>query len=231
MNHRGSNLLHVLVTGVIVALGVAAATMAAQQATAQASLATAIDQLVSFDFPVRTDAARIVRRTPAAEAVPALAAAAREHRDGYVRYRALVLLAGFGDGSARSTMRLLLDDPNDRVRAVTYGWFEHDPTRDVLPALIAALDREQSEFIRPALTRALAARHQEPSARQALEPLIMRGEDYFRGSLIDALGDHGAVWARAAIADPPAPGREIIVVRPIAGKSSRERTNCQRAGM
>lgn len=184
------------------ALGAAAATVAAQQApVAQPSLATAIDQLVSFDFPVRTEAARIVRRTPAAEAVPALATAAREHKDGYVRYRALVLLAGFGDASARSTMRLLLDDPNDRVRAVTYGWFEHDSSRDVLPALIAALDREQSEFVRPALTRALAARHQEPSARQALEPLIMRGEDYFRGSLIDALGDHGAVWARAAIAE------------------------------
>ena len=188
--------------GTIVALGVAAAAVAAQQApVAQPSLATAIDQLVSFDFPVRMEAARVVRRTAAADAVPALATAAREHKDGYVRYRALVLLAGFGDASARSTMRLLLDDPNDRVRAVTYGWFEHDPARDVLPALIAALDREQSEFVRPALTRALAARHQEPSARQALEPLIMRGEDYFRGSLIDALGDHGAAWARAAIAE------------------------------
>jgi hypothetical protein len=111
------------------------------------------------------------------------------------------LLAGFGDASARSTMRALLSDPNDRIRAVTYGWFEHDPDRDVLPGLIAALDREQSEFVRPALTRALAARHNEPSARQALEPLILRGEDYFRGSLIEALGDYKAVWARAAIAE------------------------------
>lgn len=190
------------IVGVIVALGAAAVTVVAQQTpVAQPSLATAIDQLVSFDFPVRTEAARIVRRTPAAQAVPALAAAARDHTDGYVRYRALVLLAGFGDASARSTMRALLDDRNDRVRAVTYGWFEHDLDPDVLPGLIAALDREQSEFVRPALTRALAARHQEPSARQALEPLIMRGEDYFRGSLIDALGDYRAVWARAAIAD------------------------------
>jgi HEAT repeat protein len=128
----------------------AAATVGAQQTpVAQPSLATAIDQLVSFDFPVRTEAARIVRRTPAAQAVPALAAAAREHTDGYVRYRALVLLAGFGDASARSTMRALLDDRNDRVRAVTYGWFEHDLDPDVLPGLIAALDREQSEFVAP----------------------------------------------------------------------------------
>jgi len=192
----------VRIAGVVVALGVAAGAVSAQQApVAQPSLATAIDQLVSFDFPVRTEAARIVRRTPAAQAVPALAAAAREHKDGYVRYRALVLLAGFGDASARSTMRALLNDRNDRVRAVTYGWFERDLDPEVLPGLVAALDREQSEFVRPALTRALAARHQEPSARRALEPLIMRGEDYFRGSLIDALGDYRAVWARAAIAE------------------------------
>jgi hypothetical protein len=187
------------VIAVLVSTGVMAG---AQQApVAPVSLAAAIDQLVSFEFPVRMEAARVVRRTPAAQAVPALAAAAREHKDGYVRYRALVLLAGFGDASARPTMRQLLTDPNDRVRAVTYGWFEHDPSTDVMPALIAALDREQSEFVRPALTRALAALQQEPQARQALEPLIMRGEDYFRGSLIDALGDYRAAWARAAIAE------------------------------
>ena len=47
-------------TRVIVALGMAAVTVAAQQApAAQPPLATAIDQLVSFDFPVRTNAARI----------------------------------------------------------------------------------------------------------------------------------------------------------------------------
>lgn len=189
-------------TVTLVVAGAALSAMAAPQApAAQPSLSTAIDQLVSFEFPVRTEAARVVRRTPAAQAVPALAAAARNHKDGYVRYRALVLLAGFGDASARSTMRQLLDDPNDRIRAVVYGWYEHDPAKDVVPALVAALDREQSEFVRPALTRALAALHQEPLARQALEPLIMRGEDYFRGSLIDALGDYKATWARAAIAD------------------------------
>jgi HEAT repeat protein len=189
-------------TGVIASLVVTGAVVAAQQApAAPPSLATAIDQLVSFEFPVRTEAARVVRRTPAAQAVPALAEAARSHKDGYVRYRALVLLAGFGDASARGTMRQLLTDPNDRIRAVVYGWYEHDPTRDVLPVLIAALDRERSEFVRPALTRAVAALQQDPLARQALEPFIMRGEDYFRGSLIDALGDYRAAWARAVIAD------------------------------
>jgi hypothetical protein len=164
-------------------------------------LATAIDQLVSFDFPTRTNAARAVRRTPAAEAIPALATAARSHKDGYVRYRALVLLAGFGEATATETMRALIADSNDRVRAVVYAWFERHPLPATYPALIEALDKEQSEFVRPALTRALAAAHQDPAVRAAMTPLITRGEDYFRGSVIEALGDYRAVWAAPIIAE------------------------------
>jgi len=190
-----------LLCAVLVLVGLSGAAMAAHQGPAQPSLSTAIDQLVSFDFKTRTEAARIVRRAPATEVVPALATAALTHKDGYVRYRALVLLAGYGDVSAGPTMLKLIADPNDRVRAVTYGWFEHHPSREVVPTLIAALDREQSEFVRPALTRALAASHAEPSAQKALEPLILRGEDYFRGSVIEALGDYKALWAREAIAN------------------------------
>jgi HEAT repeat protein len=187
--------------GAVVIGGMAAATVFALQTSApQTSLSTAIDQLVSFDFKTRTEAARTVRRAPAAEAVPALTAAAVTHKDGYVRYRALVLLAGYGDVSAGATMRKLLADPNDRIRAVTYGWFEHHPNREMVPGLIAALEREQSEFVRPALMRALAASQSDPAAQKALEPLIMRGEDYFRGSVIEALGDYQATWAREAIA-------------------------------
>jgi len=193
--------LHKSAALVLLTVGLTAVGLPAQQAPAQPmTLKAAIDQLVSFDFPTRTEAARVVRRTPAAEAVPALAAAARLHTDGYVRYRALVLLAGFGEASATSTMRMLLADPNDRIRAVTYGWFQHHPDPDISPALIAALDREQSEFVRPGLTRALAAAHADPAVRKALEPLILRGEDYFRGSVIEGLGDYRAAWARAAIA-------------------------------
>lgn len=179
--------------------GVAGATVAAYQAAAQSPLSRAIDQLVSFDFATRTEAARTVRRAAAADVVPALAEAALSHKDGYVRYRALVLLAGYGDTSAGATMRKLIADPNDRIRAVTYGWFEHHPAKEIIPALIAALDTEQSEFVRPALTRALAASHTDTAARKALEPFIMRGEDYFRGSVIEALGDYQADWAREAI--------------------------------
>jgi hypothetical protein len=66
--------------------------------------------------------------------------------------------------------------------------------------MITALGREQSEFVRPALMRALAASQSEPAVQKALEPLIMRGEDYFRGSVIEALGDYQAAWAREGIA-------------------------------
>lgn len=170
-------------------------------APARQDLATAIDQLVSFDFPVRTNAARVVRRTPAAEAIPALATAARSHKDGYVRYRALVLLAGFGEATATETMRALIADPNDRIRAVVYAWFERHPLPAVFPTLIEALEKEQSEFVRPALTRALAAAHQDPAVRAAVTPLITRGEDYFRGSVIEALGDYRATWAAPIIAE------------------------------
>ncbi|NQW02841.1 MAG: HEAT repeat domain-containing protein [Acidobacteria bacterium] len=193
-------MIRVRMAAALVVTAISSVVMTAQQVPVS-PIATAIDQLVSFDFAIRTEAARTLRRAPAGDVVPALAGAARQHSDSYVRYLALVLLAGFGDASAESTMRLLMGDPNDRLRAVIYGWFEHHPSREMLPTLVAALDREQSEFVRPALTRALVAAHREPAARAAVEPLILAGEDYFRGSVIDALGDYQVSWARAAIAD------------------------------
>lgn len=185
--------------GVVLCLSVVLRGAGEPQAPAPA-LTTAIDQLVSFDFPTRVNAARTIRRLPAADTVPVLARAAREHKDGYVRYKALVLLAGYGDVSAASTMRALLEDRNDRVRAVTYGWFEQHPDPALVTALVAAAERETSEFVRPALMRALAAIHAQPAARDALQPLIFRGEDYFRGAVIEALGDYRAEWAVKDIA-------------------------------
>ncbi len=159
------------------------------------TLNAAIDRLVSFDYRDRTDAARTIRRAQASEAVPALRTAARSHHDSYVRYKALVLLAGFGDASAAETMKALVADPNDRVRAVVYAWYEQSPDPAMVPTLVDALDREESEFVRPALTRALAAAHAVPAARTALAPAILRGEDFFRGTVIEALGHHDAQWA------------------------------------
>jgi HEAT repeats/PBS lyase HEAT-like repeat len=159
------------------------------------AIAAAMPKLGSFDLPVRTDASRTVRRATAAVAVPALTKAALEHTDGYVRYRALVLLAGFGEAPALSTMKQVMADRNDRLRTVAYAWFELHKDPAVVPALIGALDREQSEFVRPALTRALAAYGDDARARDAILPLVMRGEDYFRAAVIEALGDYGATYA------------------------------------
>lgn len=185
-----------LLLGVIVALCLGDGALARQgNAVPPADLTAAIDKLGSFDLAVRTGASRTVRRAAADLAIPALTKAALEHRDGYVRYRALVLLAGFGDTSAGITMRQVIADRNDRLRTVAYGWFEHHRDPSVLPALLEALPREQSEFVRPALLRALVAYADDPRAREAILPLVMRGEDHFRGVVIEAMGTYRATYA------------------------------------
>jgi len=186
---------------IIVLLVAGATVVTGQEQSGGPTLATAIGQLGSFDYDTRTTAARTVRRTPAAQAIPALVTAAQSHQDGYVRYRALVLLAGFGENSAEATMRALMGDPNDRIRAVVYAWYERHPSPQVFPALIASLETERSEFVRPALTRALAASHADPAVQAAVRPLITQGEDFFRGTVIEALGDYGATWAAPLLAE------------------------------
>jgi HEAT repeat protein len=163
-------------------------------------LKAAIDNLGRLDYEVRMNAARTVRRAPAALAIGALIDAASGHADGYVRYRALVLLSGFNDPRARDIMEESLGDPNDRLRAVAYTYFEHHPDKIVAPLLLKALDREDSEFVRPELTRAVAAYGLfDPKARDASLPLVDRGQDFFRGGMIEALGDYKASYAVEAI--------------------------------
>lgn len=166
-----------------------------------AELKAAIDTLGAFDYEVRTASARTVRRTPAPVAIEALTRAVRAHDDEYVRYRALVLLAGLGEAAAAPLMREAVADRNDRMRTVAYGWFEHHPDPEILPVLLAALNTEASEFVRPALTRAAAALGTDPRVRQALTPLVLRGEDFFRGALIEALGDYQGGYALDAIVE------------------------------
>jgi HEAT repeat protein len=164
-------------------------------------LKAAIDNLGKFDAPVRTAASREVRRAPAAQAVPALMAAASGHADGYVRFRALVLLAGFNDPRAREVMLSALDDPNDRLRTVAYAYFEHSRERGMGARLLKAAEKEDGEFVRPALTRALAAYGDEPEVQKALAALVLRGQDIYRSAVIEALGDYKATYAFAPIAD------------------------------
>ena len=167
----------------------------APQQVSAGQLKAAIDKLGDFDYAVRTGAARTVRRTVETQAVPALLQTVAEHTDGYVRYRALVILTGFNDPRTKDAMRESRTSPNDRLRTVAYSFFEHHPDRAMIPELLLALDQEQGEFVRPALVRALAAQGDDPRVRQALLRDVLRGEDFFRSAVIEALGDYKAQYA------------------------------------
>jgi HEAT repeat protein len=174
----------------------------AQQSTATAAqVNAAIDKLGDLNYPVRTDAARTVRRASAAVAVPALTQAVAGHKDSYVRFRALVLLSGFNDPGTRDVMTRVVADPNDRLRAVAYAYFEHHTDPAVLPRLIDALAREESEFVRPALTRAIAAHGKEKAAQDTMTRLVTRGQDFFRSAAIEAIGDYKGSYAFAALTE------------------------------
>ena len=141
----------------------------------------------------------MIRRTAATEAVPALSRAVRLHADQFVRYRALVLLSAFNDPGTGAIMRGLLADRNDRVREVAYRWFERHPEPALHATLLAALNTEQAEFVRPALVRALAAHADTPAVQRALIAEAGRGLDFFRSAVIDALGEQRATYAVDAI--------------------------------
>jgi HEAT repeat protein len=183
------------------ALALPAAQGAKDQTTTPAQLKAAIDNLGKFEAPARVAAGKTVRRAPAAQAVPALLEAAAGHSDGYVRFRAQVLLSGFNDPRARELMSTALDEPNDRLRTVAYAYFEHNPERGMSARLLKKLDTEDGEFVRPALTRALAAYGDEPPVRTALSALVLRGQDLYRSAVIEALGDYHATYAFDAITE------------------------------
>ena len=171
----------------------------AAQQTAPEQLPQLIDQLGDFDFAVRTEASRAVRRADPAVAGPALRDAVRRHEDSYVQFRALVLLYGLDLPDARAAFAEALESPNDRVRAAAYGYYEFEPDPAIAPRLLAALDRETSEFVRPALVRALAANDDDKAVREQLVRDIDRGENFFRAVVIEALGDHRAEYAVDAL--------------------------------
>lgn len=172
---------------------------AAPQSVAAPRLQGAIDTLGSLDYATRTEGSKLVRRTTPAQAVPALLNAVAQHADGYVRFRALVLLTGFNDPRTRDAMRESLSSPNDRLRTVAYSYFEHNPDPSLVPLFLSALDREQAEFVRPALVRTLAAHGSDPRVQPVLTRESGRGEDFFRGTVIEALGDYNARYAFEAI--------------------------------
>ena len=178
---------------------VAAQEPSAPQTVDTVRLQAAIDTLGALDYTKRTDAARLVRRTAPSQAVPALLAAVSQHTDGYVRYKALVLLTGFNDPRTLDAMREAMSSPNDRLRSAAYGYFEHNPNPALVPDLLAALDKEHSEFVRPELVRALAALGRDVRAQTVLTREAGRGEDFFRSAVIEALGDYKATYAFDAL--------------------------------
>lgn len=173
----------------------------AGEVVSPAQLAAAIDKLGTLDFAERMAAARTARRAEPALAVPTLLKAVESHPDAYVRFRALVLLSGFNDPRTRDVMRGALGVQNDRLRAVAYAYFERNPDPGVVPKLLAAVPSESSEFVRPALTRALAAYGNDPAARQTMAGLVMKGQALFRSIVIEALGDHRATYAVGPITE------------------------------
>jgi len=70
-----------------------------------------------------------------------------------------------------------------------------------VPKLLAALATESSEFVRPSLTRALAAYGTDPKVKEVMTGQVMKGQAYFRSALIEALGDYKAAYAVAPITE------------------------------
>lgn len=172
------------------------------QPLADKAIQAAIDALGTVDatatdaaFTARMNAARALRRAPADAVVPALIKAVQSHENSYVRFRALVLLTAFNDSRTPTVVREIMGNPNDRLRTVAYMYYEHHPSADVLPTLLQALGREDGEFVRPALIRALAAQGSDPRVRETLLMDIGRGQDYFRSAVIEAVGDYRLTYA------------------------------------
>jgi len=195
---------------------------AAQPAPAASDLKTHIANLSSVEFATRMNAARMIRRAPAAQAVPALSEAVAKHADEFVRYRALIVLSSFNDRGTANLVRGLLKDRNDRLREVAYKWLEANPDPALAQTLLASLQTEQAEFVRPALVGALAAIRDNPQVQRAMLAETTRGLDLFRSAVIDALGRHQAVYAVDAIAgvaelDGPLQDDSILALGRIGG--------------
>ncbi len=184
-----------------------------------------IDRLGAFDYDERMRAAQFVRRSPGTVALPALVDAAAGHADGFVRYRALVLLSGYDDPRVPDQMEQALGDVNERLRSVACAYFERHLEPRLIPAFLTALDTEGAEFVRPALLRALAAHGRDARVRAALLKEVTRGRLASRRALIEALGDYRAVYALKAISvvaqsNGPLSDEAVVAVGKLADPSS-----------
>ena len=216
--------------------GAGAVAAQGQEPGEPSGLQAAIDSLGSLDYAVRTEASKAVRRAQPAEVIPLLREAAAAHSDGYVRFRALVLLTGLNDSRTGELMREMARDPNDRLREVAYHYFEANPDPSLAPLLLRGLETETSEFVRPALVRALAALGSDAAVREKLSTEAYRGEDFFRSGVIAALGRHEAAYALAPLLeiagqDGPLQDDAVLALGWIGDASAVERlAGLQRTG-
>ena len=188
-------------------------------------LKAAIDRLGTVDYAARTTAARALRRAPVSTVAPALVDAVSHHPDGYVRFRSLVLLSGMNDARTHDVMVQALSSPNDRLRAAGYAYFEHNPDPQLVTRMLGALSTESSETVRPALTRTLAAYGTDPRVRDALSGLVVKGQDFFRSAVIEAIGDYKGVYAlpsliQVAKLDGPLQDDAVLAIGKIGDKKS-----------
>ena len=111
---------------------------------------------------------------------------------------------------------------------MAYSYFERNPDPEVTQRLLGGVDKEQAEFVRPALVRALAsAARTNTKVQQALVIDVGRGEDFFRGAVIEALGDYKAQYAVPAILavaklDGPLQDDAVLALGKIGDKSTLE---------
>jgi HEAT repeat protein len=194
--------------------------------SAGVDLKTLIGNLASLDYTTRTHAARLVRRAPAAEAVPALTEAVRRHPDEFVRARAFVLLSAFNERATAELVPSLLPDRNDRLRETAYKWLEQHPDARLTGTLLAALQTESAEFVRPALLGALAALDADVQVQRALTAEATRGLDLFREAVIEAIGRRGGTYAVDTIAgvaklDGPLRDTALLSLGRIGGATAR----------
>lgn len=170
-------------------------------------------------------AAQVVRRAPGTVALPALIDAAAGHADGFVRYRALVLLSGYDDPRVPDQMEQAIGDVNDRLRAVAFAYLERYPEARLIPVMLKALESEGVEFVRPALLRALAVHGRDARVRAALLKQAGRGSEPARRALVEAFGDYKASYAQPTLAglaqaDGPLRGAALLALGKLGDPAS-----------
>ncbi len=171
-----------------------------QTLSSREEIDAAIDRLGAFDLDERIKAAQAVRRAPGTVALPALIDAASGHADGYVRYRALVLLSGYDDPRVPDQMEQALGEVNERLRAVAFAYFARHPDPRLLPVFLKALGSETAEFVRPALIQALAAQARDPKVRATLIKRLSPDHEVLRAQPVRGDADAGRALLDAGVA-------------------------------